>query len=122
MYMAGIVDEAEFDTFARTLTSEGQAEKIRAPYLCVTGEFDQLSPLSHTEHFIGRISAPKKLVIYQGADHTVSGVPSTALGPYSPSVMSEWMAARFAEKPLISERWYVDSAGRVTKTPIAGPG
>jgi len=82
----------------------------------VTGEFDQLSPLEHTERLFEVLRAPKTLVIYQGADHTVSGVPSTALGPYSPALMSEWMAARMAGKPLTSERCYVDSTGRVNKT------
>ena len=82
----------------------------------MTGEFDQLSPLEHTERLFEVLRAPKTLVIYQGADHTVSGVPSTALGPYSPALMSEWMAARMAGKPLTSERCYVDSTGRVNKT------
>ena len=116
MYMAGILDEREFDEFAKSITWAGHAEKIRQPYLCVTGEFDQLSPLEHTERLFEVLRAPKTLVIYQGADHTVSGVPSTALGPYSPALMSEWMAARMAGKPLTSERCYVDSTGRVNKT------
>ena len=33
MYMSGITDEAEFDRFRKTITWEGHAEKIRAPYL-----------------------------------------------------------------------------------------
>lgn len=119
MYMAGIQDEQEFDKFATSITWEGHAENIRQPYLCVTGEFDQLSPLAYTERLFAALRGPKMLVIYHGADHTVSGAPSTALGPYSPALMSEWMAARLAGRPFASERWYVDSAGRVEKTRCA---
>ncbi len=119
MYMAGYTEEAGFDAFAKTLTWEAAAAKISAPYLCVTGEFDQLSPLVHTEDLFQQIKAPKQLVIYQGADHTVSGVPAAMLGPYSPSLMAEWMRARLAGIPFPSQRLYVDGAGKVTVTPYA---
>ena len=52
MYMSGITDEARFDEFRETMTWEGHAEKIRAPYLCIAGEFDELSPLEHTERLM----------------------------------------------------------------------
>ena len=38
-------DEAEFDQFRKTITWEGHTDKIRAAYLCVAGEFDELSPI-----------------------------------------------------------------------------
>src|SRR4249919_42019 len=38
MYMSGITDENEFDRFRQTITWEGHADKIRAPYLVVAGE------------------------------------------------------------------------------------
>src|SRR6185503_8744172 len=41
MYMAGFTDEAKFDAFRKTLTWAGHAEKIRVPYLCTTGEWDE---------------------------------------------------------------------------------
>ena len=44
MYMSGITDEAEFDSFREKITWEGHADKIRAPYLCVAGEADELKP------------------------------------------------------------------------------
>ncbi len=43
MYMSGITDEARFDELRKSMTWEGHAERIRAPYLCVAGEFDELS-------------------------------------------------------------------------------
>jgi len=116
MYMSGITDEAEFDKFRLSLTWEGHAEKIRAPYLCVAGEFDELCPLENTERMIQALKSPKQLVVYADSRHSVGGVPSTNLGPAPALLQAEWMAARFAGKPLASERWFVDSSGRINKT------
>jgi hypothetical protein len=33
-------------------------------------------------------------------------------------MVADWMVERFAGKPLASERWYVDSTGAVTRTPL----
>jgi len=115
MYMSGYTDEDEFDQFVRTLTWEGHAEKIRAPYLCIAGEMDELSPPEHTERFMKTLSCPKRLVVYQDCRHSVGNVPSTNLGP-TPAVMAaDWMHARLAGKPFASERWFVQSSGQVVR-------
>ena len=57
-------------------------------------------------------------MIYQGAAHGVGGIPSATLGPYSPTLIAEWMIARFAGKPFESERWFVDATGKINKTPF----
>jgi dienelactone hydrolase len=115
MYMSGYTDEDEFDQFVRTLTWEGHAEKIRAPYLCIAGEMDELSPPEHTERFMKTLSCPKRLVVYQDCRHSVGNVPSTNLGP-TPAVMAaDWMHARLAGKPFASERWFVQSNGQVVR-------
>ena len=118
MYMAGIPDEAAFDEFRKTLTWEGFAEKIAAPYLALAGEADELCPLHYTERLIAALPGPKRLVVYQDSRHAVGGVPATNLGPYPPTLMADWMAARLAGTSFPSERWYVDAGGRVTKTAL----
>jgi len=118
MYMSGITDEAEFDEFRQAMTWEGHADRIRAPYLCVAGEFDELSPLEHTERLIRSLQGPKRLVVYQDSRHSVGNVPATNLGPFPPVLMADWMAATLAGKPFPSEKWYVESSGRVVKTPL----
>ena len=118
MFMANILDEAKFDAFARTLTWEGYAEKIKAPYLCIAGEADELSPLEHTERMFKTMSASRQLVIYQDSRHSVGGVPSATLGPFAPGLVADWMRARLNGKPFTSERWFVDGTGRVNKTAI----
>jgi dienelactone hydrolase len=118
MYMSGFTDEAAFDQFRQTLTWEGHVEKIRVPYLCVAGEAEELSPLVHTERMLARMSAPRRFVVYQDARHAIGATPSVNLGPYPPTMVADWMIERFAGKPLASERWYVESNGAVTKTPL----
>ena len=118
MYMSGITDEAEFDELREGMTWEGHAERIRAPYLCVAGEFDELSPLPHTERLMQLLQGPKRLVVYQDSRHSVGNVPATNLGPFPPVLMADWMAATLAGKPFPSEQWYVEASGRVVKTPL----
>ncbi len=118
MYMAGFTDEAKFDAFRKKLTWEGYAEKIRVPYLCVTGEWDELSPMEHTERMMKGMTNPRRLVVYQDARHAIGACPSVNLGPHPPTMVADWMAARFAGKPMASERWYVDNSGVVTKTAL----
>jgi dienelactone hydrolase len=118
MYMSGYVDEDVFDEFRKTITWEGHAEHIAMPYLCVTGEFDAYSPLEHTERLFATLKGPRTLVVYQGAGHGVFGMPSSALGPYWPSLMADWMAARLGGQPLGNERWFVTASGEVQRTPL----
>ena len=118
MYMSGITDEAEFDRFRQGMTWEGHAEKIRAPYLCVAGEFDELSPLEHTERLINALGGPKRLVVYQDSRHSVGNVPAANLGPTPTILMADWMRATLDGKPFASEKWFVESSGRIVKTPL----
>lgn len=118
MYMAGLVDEDAFDAFRPGLTWQGHAQRIEAPFLCIAGEADELSPFSHVEDFVRALRGPKRLVVYEGSRHTVAGVPSTHLGPSPTSVMADWMSARLDGTPFDSERWQINAAGRVTKSAL----
>jgi dienelactone hydrolase len=118
MYMSGITDETEFDNFRRSMTWEGHAEKIGVPYLCVAGEFDELSPLQHTQRLMQALAGPKRLVVYQDSRHSVGSVPATNLGPFPPTLMADWMAATLAGQSFPSETWSVEASGRIVKTPL----
>src|SRR6202043_4255321 len=61
MYMSGITEEAEFDTFRETITWQGHADKIRAPFLCVAGEADELSPIVHSDRLVAALKGPKQM-------------------------------------------------------------
>ncbi len=118
MYMANYTNEEEFDRFAKTLTWEGHAEHIQMPYLAVAGEKDELSPLEHTERLFSVLSGPKRLVVYQGARHSIGGVPSASMGPAVPGLIADFIAARFAGRDFPNERWFVDATGAISKTAL----
>ena len=119
MYMSGYTDEQKFDAFCKTLTWEGEADNIRAPYLCVAGEADELSPIEHTERLLQTLKCPKQLVVYQDSRHSVGNVPSAHLGPHPQTLVADWVTARLNDKPFASERWHVESSGRIAKTAYA---
>ena len=118
MYMSGITDEAKFDDFRKSMTWEGHAERIRAPYLCLAGEFDELSPIEHTERLIKTVQGPKRLVIYQDSRHSVGNVPASNFGPFPQTLAADWVAATLDGKTFPSERWFVESTGRIVRTPL----
>jgi dienelactone hydrolase len=118
MYMSGITDEAEFDKFRKTITWEGHAEKIRVPYLCVAGEFDELSPIEHSVRLVKSVKGPKLMVVYQESRHSVGNVPSANLGPFPGTLVADWLTDRLAGKPFPSEHWLVRSNGQIDKTPL----
>jgi len=118
MWMSNYTDESKFNEFVKTLTWEGHVEKIRSPYLVVAGEADELSPLEHTERMIRALSGPRQLVIYADSRHSVGNVPAANLGPFPPTLVADWLMARLNGKPLKSERWLVESTGRVVKAAL----
>jgi hypothetical protein len=67
---------------------------------------------------IATMTGPRQLVVYADSRHSVGNVPSTNLGPFSPTLIADWLVARLNGKPMKNERWYVDPTGRVTKTPV----
>jgi dienelactone hydrolase len=119
MFMSGIVDEAEFDVFRKSLDWHGYAEKIKAPYLIAGGEADELCPLENTQAFARALGGPKQLMIYADARHSIGGVPSSSNGPDARGYQAKWIKARLEGKPFTSEYWFIEASGRVDKTPLA---
>ena len=89
-----------------------------APFLCVAGEWDELSPLAHTDNLMKAVRGRKRLVIYQECRHSVGNAASTNLGPFPPVLVADWMAATLNGKTFPNERWYVQSNGVILKTPF----
>ena len=118
MFMSGITDEAEFEKFRKTIDWHGFAGKIKAPFLILGGESDELCPLEHTEAFVKALGGPKQLVVYQDSRHSLAG-PAVTNGPEPRVYQAEWTARRLAGKPMTSERWFVEASGRVQKSALA---
>lgn len=116
MFMSNYDDEAAFDAFCKRIDLRPFAPRIKAPYMVIAGENDQLSPIEHTEELFSLITAPKRLVIYEGANHGVGDAPSVANGEDKVTMLADWLLDRINGKPCASERVWIDSAGRAKAT------
>jgi fermentation-respiration switch protein FrsA (DUF1100 family) len=118
MFMSGYDDEAAFDRFCKKIDLRPVAPKIECPYMVIAGENDQLSPIEHTERLFDLITAPKRLVIYEGANHGVGDAPSVEAGEEKSTMLADWLLDRIKGKKANSERVWVDSSGRATAQPF----
>jgi dienelactone hydrolase len=118
MFMSGITDEREFDEFRKTVDWNGYAQKVKGAYLVCCGEYDQLCPLEYTDAFMQALGGPKQLMVYEGGNHSIALTTATERGPEPREYQAEWMAARLEGKPFKSERWFIESNGRIAKQPI----
>lgn len=119
MYMAGYQEETNFDKFAQTLSLRGAGEKIKCPYLAVAGEDDHLSPIQFTYDLFEAISAPKQMLLYEGADHGVGNAASVTLGPSSLTFIAEWLRDRLDSKPMPTKHMKVDAIGQLHESTFA---
>ena len=113
MYYAGLQTEAELDKFLEAWDIQDLAPKIKAPYLAVAGEDDQLSRIEYTYQFFENLAGPKQLLVYEGAEHGVLGAASVTNGPNVATYMADWIADRFAGKSMETKHMKVDAAGSV---------
>jgi fermentation-respiration switch protein FrsA (DUF1100 family) len=117
MWMAGFEDEDAFDAFAQRMDLRPIAGDVSCPYLVIAGEDDQLSPVEHTYELFDLIKSPKKLVVFEGANHSVSEGMSTRLGENRNTLIADFLKDRIDGKPMTSEKVVVDSTGREHATP-----
>ena len=118
MFMSDYEDEDEFDEFITSFDLRKHVGNISAPYLVLAGEDDQLSPIEHTYEMFEHITAPKSLVVYEGANHGINEGMSVALGENRNTMMADWYLDRFAGKEMKSEKSLIDSTGRMTSEPF----
>ncbi|MBO43698.1 MAG: hypothetical protein CMM28_08240 [Rhodospirillaceae bacterium] len=76
MYMTNIDDEAEFDTYADEMDDFffSAGDNLKAPYLLVAGELDELCPPDDVEKWINRLKCPKELWMYEDVFHPMGEV------------------------------------------------
>jgi dipeptidyl aminopeptidase/acylaminoacyl peptidase len=76
MYMTNISDEAEFDKYADEMDEFffTAGEKLKAPYLLVAGELDELCPPEDVAKWLDRLNCPKELWMYEDVFHPMGEV------------------------------------------------
>ena len=117
MFMAGYEDEEAFDNFRQEFDLRNLAKKITSPYMIVAGEADQLSPIQHTYELFNLIEAPKQLVVYQDANHSIGNATSAELGESRDSLVYDWLLDRANGKTMTSQNVLIDNRGQWNATP-----
>lgn len=76
MYMSNILDDQKFDDFLeeRDRIWPGIAAKLKANYLLVAGDMDELCPPEDIEVFMKTLTCPKELWLYEGVFHPMGEV------------------------------------------------
>jgi hypothetical protein len=119
MAMAGIVDEDEFDQLAARHDLRPLAPHIAHPYLALTGEDDELSPLGATLELLSEMKSSRELVVYRGERHSLGGGAATRFGPPPLTVAADWFADRFAGRESSDAATVVGVDGSVTVERLA---
>ena len=109
MYMSGYDDEAKFDEFCKTLTLEGVAAKIQCPYMVAAGEDDELCPIEYVYQLMDEATCPKVLYVYEGERHSIRN-------PAARTIIVDWLKDCLDGKPVTSEKVYVETSGKETRT------
>jgi pimeloyl-ACP methyl ester carboxylesterase len=91
MMMSNVTGDDEFDIFCEGFDPRPFGKKITCPILILAGEDDELSPVQHTDDVYDCIKSPKKLVVYEGAKHSMGGASSVAQGPHFGNMMADWL-------------------------------
>jgi dienelactone hydrolase len=113
MAMAGLVDEDAFDELAAAHDLRPLASHIAHPYLALTGEDDELSPLEATAELLSAMRSSRELVVYRGERHSLGGGPATRFGPHPITVAADWFADRFAGRKSSDAVTVVGTEGSV---------
>lgn len=118
MWMADFEDEDAFDEFCKKIDLRPYAGAITCPVLIMAGEQDQLSPIEFSYEVFDHITAPREIVVYEGANHSVADAPSVANGEAPRTYLADWIADRIAGKPMDSMKTFIDSTGRRIEEPV----
>ncbi len=103
MYMAGMTDEDEFDKMAKKMTMKGYTEKIKAPTLLVTGEFDPLCPLEDAIEVYGDLTCRKEMWVIEDQFHPLWGIPNLG-GLDCHQFVLDWLKNALVDKKTSKDR------------------
>jgi dienelactone hydrolase len=118
MAMAGLVDEEKFDELAANHDLRSLASHITHPYLALSGEDDELSPLDATLELLAAMRSSRELLIYLGERHSLGGGPATRFGPHPITVAADWFLDRFAGRESRNSVTVVGTDGSASTQPL----
>ena len=89
-HRSGATSPEQARSIAATLTMDGAAERITAPFLVIGGAGDRLLPRHHAER-LAREAPNAELVLYEDGNHGITNRPFE-----SRSLMADWLADHLA--------------------------
>ena len=107
MWMAGNLDDEQFDKLAAKMTLEGQETKIRCPCIIFHGEVDHLTTTYETYRYFDRLgSEVKELRIYESQYHSIARFSDEVQ-----AMSADWLRDRLNGVPVAQKRRivFVDS-------------
>ena len=84
----------------------------------MAGEDEQLSPIEYAYDLFETISAPKQLLVYEGAEHGLVGSSAAVLSPSQTTFMADWLKDRLDGKPMQTKHMKVDAIGQIHESTI----
>ncbi|MDX3849208.1 alpha/beta hydrolase family protein [Streptomyces sp. AK02-01A] len=119
MWMAGLEDdEATFDRMAEDIDLGPLITGMRAPWLIVAGDEDELSPVEYSFDLAARCPAPAPMLVYQRGRHALSPpTSSVALGPNWLTYAADWLLDRVNGLPAEEYIDLVLPSGRLERRP-----
>jgi pimeloyl-ACP methyl ester carboxylesterase len=119
MWMSGLEhDEAAFDRMATEIDLRPLMSGMRAPWLVVAGDEDELSPIEHSYELASACPTPAPMLVYQQGRHALSlPTPSVALGPNWLTYTADWLLDRVNGRRAEDYVDYVLPSGQIERRP-----
>jgi dipeptidyl aminopeptidase/acylaminoacyl peptidase len=102
-YLTQSESEQELDRVVADMTMEGRMEKITAPTLLVTGEYDPRAPVSEVIRLFDQMKAPAELWLLPDQHHNGSITQKARSSVWEADIhafVCDWLRDRFNGMPL----------------------
>lgn len=110
MYMAGMVDEDEFDRMAERMVLTGHMDRVTCPTLLATGEFDPLSPLEQAYEVLEELTVPRELWIFADEAHRLLSIEALSGMSLLPWAL-DWIRGVESLSPDHTVERYIERGG-----------
>lgn len=117
-YLTQSTTEDELDRVVRAMTMEGLMDKVTAPTLIVTGEYDPRAPVEEVYRLFDQMIAPAELWVLPDQHHNGSVTQKARSSVWEADIhafVCDWLRERFEGKP-------VKHPGKALWLDAAGPG
>jgi pimeloyl-ACP methyl ester carboxylesterase len=115
-YLTQSSTEEELDKVVADMTMDGRMEKIKAPTLVVTGEYDPRAPVHEVYRLMDQMKAPAELWVLADQHHNGSVTMKARSSVWEADIhafVCDWLRDRFASVPMkhAGKTLWLDASG-----------